>query len=95
MTKQEFTDLVGTITPDNLPNVGQQLIDAFTEQFDAATTATEQVTAHEKTINELRDTNMKLFVRQSQPVPSQPQPEDKLMTPEEIAKEMFENGRKY
>lgn len=95
MTKQEFTDLVGTITPDNLPNVGQQLIDAFTEQFDAATTATEQVTAHEKTINELRDTNMKLFVRQTQPIPEDPKPEEKVMTPEEIAKEMYNHGWKH
>lgn len=95
MTKQEFTDLVGTITPDNLPNIGQQLIDAFTEQFDAATTATEKVQAHEKTINDLRDTNMKLFIRQSQPNHDTPQSEEKIMTPEEIAEEMFKNGRKY
>ena len=100
MKLEEFITLAGTANADNLPDVLTKLQDAFKEKCAEVDQSTQALAERDATIKqntdtiaELRDTNMKLFVRQSQAVP--PEPEDKPRTAEEIAKEMCEHGYKH
>lgn len=70
--------------PDKLPEALLGLKEEITTMETAASASAEKIPALEKQINELRETNMKLFLRQTQEVK-----EDHEETPEETFDRLF------
>lgn len=90
MTRDEVMNLITqAANADTAPAALQQLQGAVSDLFTTNETLTQTVNDQNATIATLRDTNMRLFLSQTQKIEEKEQEEEK--TPDQIFEELFVN----
>lgn len=93
MNPQEFKALVAKIG-QNLDNQGlvtellTQVTDSYESQFNSTENLTKQVGEYETKVQDLQKTNMNLFLKVAQPVPTEDLGKAEPMTYENLLKDM-------
>lgn len=91
MTRDEVLALITqAANTDTAPVALSQLRDAVSDLFTTNETLTKTVNEQTGTIATLRDTNMRLFLAQSEKIEEKEQEEEK--TPDQIFDELFTNA---
>lgn len=92
MTRDEVMNLITqAANADTAPAALQQLQGAVSDLFTTNETLTQTVNDQNATIATLRDTNMRLFLSQSEKIKDKEQEQEEEKTPDQIFEELFVN----